>query len=553
MKKILIVHNHYQVAGGEDTVVANEKRLLEEQGHEVILYTRDNSELKEMSFFHKLMLPITTIYNPKTVRDVCRILRGEDSGVDAGAVGAGNRDSAREDNTVGDVGAAGANSTGRKVDIVHVHNTLNLVSPSVYYAARKCGVPVVQTVHNFRLLCPGALFYRDGKVCEDCISKGLGCALKHKCYRGSFVQTLACVLSLSFHRLMGIYGKINYICLTEFNREKLLSIKQIDPARVYVKPNMVLGAGVAVGKEACVGDAETSERGAETGVRDAEASEIVAGNERKNQMIYAGRLDETKGIKFMFRAWEKIVKDACVADANDAACEDDANHAMRAAGVKAVKLSQIPKLIVYGDGELKNWCEEFIAGNSEMESAAGDRFIDGDSEMEAAAGGQLDSGENSAVKLSDYIEMRGFADNEEVLRELSVSKASILPTQLYEGFPMGIVEAFSVGTPVICSDIGNAGSVVRDGVTGYKFIMEDELVECVKKICVGDGVDACAEDGACMGEGVCACDAVVRNGACAEDAIAIGDLYQNARVEFVQKYTPEKNYQMLMEIYDKCY
>ena len=211
-QKVLIVHNYYQIPGGEDTVVANEKKLLEDHGHEVVMYTRHNNELKTMGKLRKLLLPLTTIYNPRTSRDIKKIIREQ------------------------------------SVDIVHIHNTLNLISPSVYYAARKCGVPVVQTVHNFRLLCPGATFYRDGHICEDCVSNGLGCAVKHGCYRGSKAQTLVCVISTLIHRWTGIYGKINYICLTEFNKEKLLQLKQIKPERVFVKPNFTFESPQIVGE-----------------------------------------------------------------------------------------------------------------------------------------------------------------------------------------------------------------------------------------------------------------------------------------------------------------
>lgn len=206
-QKVLIVHNYYQIPGGEDTVVANEKRLLEENGHEVILYSRNNSELKDMSRFQKLLLPITTVFNPRTYREIKKVIQE------------------------------------KQIDIVHVHNTLNIISPSVYYVGLKCKTPVVQTIHNFRLLCPGATFYRDGHICEDCIEYGLMCAVKHGCYRGSKIQTLACVISTKFHRLTGVYRKINYICLTEFNKEKLLQLNRpgkrqiIDPSKVFIKPN----------------------------------------------------------------------------------------------------------------------------------------------------------------------------------------------------------------------------------------------------------------------------------------------------------------------------
>ena len=351
-KNILIVHNYYQISGGEDTVVANEKKMLEKHGHKVILYDRNNAELKEMSKLQKLCIPITTIFNPRTYNEIKRIIKTE------------------------------------KIDIVHVHNTLNLVSPAVYYAARALKIPVVQTVHNFRLLCPGATFYRDGHICEICIENGLWCAIKHKCYRGSRVQTLVCVLSTWFHRMTGIYGKINYICLTEFNREKLLNLEQIKPEKVFVKPNFVEGE-----------------------------DSFNLGENQKNQFVFVGRLDKLKGIDILFEAWKKM---------GDAA----------------------PKLSVCGTGPMEDWCKSFIHQNRVN------------------------------------IELRGFVSNKEARKMIANSKALILATQLYEGFPMSIVEAFSVGTPVVCSDFGNAGSVVDEGITGYKFECEsiESIILAVEKM-----------------------------------------------------------------------
>lgn len=265
------------------------------------------------------------------------------------------------------------------IEVVHVHNTLNLVSPAVYYAARRMKVPVVQTIHNFRLLCPGATFYRDGHICEDCVEHGLKCAVRHSCYRESKIQTLACVLSTEFHRMTGIYGKINYICLTDFNKKKLLELKQIKPERVFVKPNFV----------EC-------------------KNEFVSEKDRMNQFVFAGRLDKLKGIDLLFEAWKRM-------------------------GAHA------PKLIVCGTGPMEDWCKSFIRENDVN------------------------------------IEMRGFVSNDEALKIIANSKALVLPTQWYEGFPMSIVEAFSVGTPVICSDLGNAGSVIINGITGMKIDFHDYI------------------------------------------------------------------------------
>ena len=106
-----------------------------------------------------------------------------------------------------------------------------------------------------------------------------------------------------------------------------------------------------------------------------------------------------------------------------------------------------PKLIVCGTGPMEDWCKSFIRENDVN------------------------------------IEMRGFVPNNEALKIIANSKALVLPTQWYEGFPMSIVEAFSVGTPVICSDLGNAGSVVEEGITGYKFTADlvDEIIQAVKR------------------------------------------------------------------------
>ena len=337
-KKILIVHNYYQIPGGEDTVVANEKKMLEENGHKVFLYTRHNSELNSLSKIEKIMLPLSTVFNLKTYKEVKKLIQTEE------------------------------------VDVVHVHNTLNLISPSVYYAAFACKVPVVQTIHNFRLVCPGATFFREGKVCEDCLKQGLFCAVKNKCYRGSRIQTLACAISLWIHRGLRTYKKLNYICLTVFNKEKLLHLKQIDEKHIFVKPNFVQPE-----------------------------NNIIPYKERKAQMVYVGRLEEIKGIEVLLKAWKMLGKDA-------------------------------PKLFLCGKGPLETWCKNYIEYN------------------------QLTN-----------VKMQGYVPNDQVRALIGESKALILPTQVYEGFPMTIAEAYAMGTPVIGSDLGNTGSLIENEKTGLKF------------------------------------------------------------------------------------
>ena len=266
-QKILLVHNFYQQQGGEDTVFRNEAELLRSHGHEVILYTRSNQEIRQNSFLKKLLLPFTAIFSIKTYREVKKIIRQEE------------------------------------IDIVHVHNTLTVVSPAVFYAAFKCKIPVVQTLHNFRMLCPNGLFYRDNHICEDCVEGGLQCSIKHKCYRDSRVQSLVSAMVLRIHRFLGTYRKINFICLTEFNKEKLLLLNQkkkyVDENKIFVKPNFIFPP-------------QFSDEGK---------------IEKKKQYLFAGRLEAVKGIRLLLENWS---------------ADYDA------------------KLLICGSGPDEEWCKEYI-------------------------------------------------------------------------------------------------------------------------------------------------------------------------------------------------
>lgn len=245
--RILQIHNFYQIPGGEDVVVRNEKRLLEEHGHKVYTYYRSNSELNDKGIAGKLLLPFTAVFSLKTYREVKRLIR--------------------ENN----------------IDIVHVHNTLTMVSPSVFYAAFRCRVPVVQTLHNFRMLCPAGSFFRDNVICEECVAHGMHCAIRHKCYRNSKLQSFVSAAILQIHRFVGTYRKVNFICLTEFNRKKLLESldtrREIVKAdRVYIKPNFTF------------------------------AEEIVPNEVQAEEeyFLFAGRVEALKGIDIAVKAFEKL-------------------------------------------------------------------------------------------------------------------------------------------------------------------------------------------------------------------------------------------------------
>src|SRR5215471_7649379 len=168
---ILVIHNSYKQAGGEDVVVAQETDLLQRHGHRVTLYQRSNSEIDSLPLRDRLGL-------------ISRIVSAEDSKL---AVHAMVRD--------------------LKPDLVHVHNTFALISPSVYQACHEEGVPVVQTLHNYRLMCPAATFYRNGRVCEECATNGLLRSVKYGCYRNSRTQSGAIALMLKAHRLRNTWNE----------------------------------------------------------------------------------------------------------------------------------------------------------------------------------------------------------------------------------------------------------------------------------------------------------------------------------------------------------
>lgn len=199
--RVLLVHNAYQQRGGEDSVVASEAAVLRQRGHEVTLLSRHNDEVTGLS---RLSVAVQTLWSRQTVAQVRDLIKREHP------------------------------------DVIHVHNTLPLVSPSVFWAATDARVPVVQTLHNFRLLCPQATLLREGRVCEDCVGKLPLPAVTHRCYRGSMAQTAAVALMLGVHRGMGTWrNKVTrFIALSQFCREKFVE-GGLDPQRIDVKPNFI--------------------------------------------------------------------------------------------------------------------------------------------------------------------------------------------------------------------------------------------------------------------------------------------------------------------------
>ena len=384
--KILLAHNKYQVPGGEEVVLEQERQLLVNAGHEVITYCRSNHEIEKFNALERLTLIGRTVWAVDTEREFSQLL------------------------------------TQEKPDIVHVHNTFFILSPSIYGACKAHGVPVVQTLHNFRLLCPSVTFFRDGKVCEECVEHGLWRSVYHGCYRDSRAATASVALMLGVHRFLGTWEKsvTCYIALTEFGRQKFIA-GGLPAEKIAVKPNFV--------------HPDPGER-----------------TRRGEYGLFVGRLSREKGISTLLQAWGR--------------------------------LSRHYALHIIGDGP------------------------------------ERDSLEAQARQFGlSAVQFRGRLSRDETVTAMKRARFLVVPSSWYETFGMCIAEAFACGTPVICSRLGAMQELVSDGRTGLHFSS-------------GDPNDL-AEKVAWTWSHPSQMDAMGREG----------------RAEYEAKYTPERNYPMLMGIY----
>jgi glycosyltransferase involved in cell wall biosynthesis len=233
-----MIHNRYLQGGGEDVSAATEADLLTARGHYVETLVDDNSRVASLG---RARVAVRTVWSHEAYTRVGRTLAQS------------------------------------RFDIVSVQNFFPLFSPAVYYAARRQGVPVVQTLRNYRLLCPNALLFRDDHVCEDCLGHPIPFpSLRHKCYRGSLMATGAVSAMLTVHRLVGSWRNMvdHYVVLSEFMREKCVA-NGLPAERISVKPNFVWpdpGPGVGGGGFA----------------------------------LFAGRLSREKGVRTLLKAWTQV-------------------------------------------------------------------------------------------------------------------------------------------------------------------------------------------------------------------------------------------------------
>ena len=235
---ILVAHNFYKQSGGEDQCVAAEIDMLRAYGHRVTQYSVSNDSIDTMGY---LRLASRTIWSQQTFRELRQIFQTH------------------------------------RPQIAHFHNTFPLISPSAYYAAHAENVPVVQTVHNFRLCCANGQLFRDGRVCEDCLGKSSPWrGLVHKCYRNSRVASAGVVSMLATHRALGSWSRAVdlYIALTEFSRRKLIE-GGLPASKIAVKPNFAY-------------------------------PDPCAGAGREGYALFVGRLSQEKGLETLLSAWRLL-------------------------------------------------------------------------------------------------------------------------------------------------------------------------------------------------------------------------------------------------------
>jgi len=279
VNRILIVHNRYREQGGEDVVYAAEASMLARYGHEVRQLEFSNDEIDDQrSGVESFRLAVDTIWSRSAavrIRTAVREMRAE---------------------------------------VVHFHNTFPLVSPSAYGAARAEGATIVQTIHNYRLLCANALFFRDGRPCEDCVGKTPPWpGIVHSCYRDSRSQTAVTAAMLTAHRIRGTWRRDvdSYIALTEFSRRKLL-LAGIPENRIAVKPNFLLddpGIGHSDGDYVLFVGRLTIDKGIETLLQAAQRTPFalrIAGVGPLTPQVEAAAAD-TPGITYLGRLSQEEV------------------------------------------------------------------------------------------------------------------------------------------------------------------------------------------------------------------------------------------------------
>ena len=319
--RILMLHNRYLFPGGEEQATTADVALLRKCGHEVELLEQDNREIERIG---KMRTGLRTVWSGESYRQIRKKLEAE------------------------------------RFDIVHVQNFFPLWSPSVYYAAAHAGVPVVQTLHNYRLMCVNSLFYRDNHVCTDCLGRVFPWpGIVHACYRDSRVGSATVASMIGIHRLLKTWKtKVQrYIAVSEFAREKYIA-GGLSPEKLVVRPNFLDPAP-------------------------------LPGGGGGGYALYVGRLSPEKGIATMLRAWQsaddplplKVVGDGPMAQEVIAAAQ--AGSAIEYLGFlgsdEVLKLMRSAEFLVFPSECYETMgrtiIEAFAVGTPVLTSALGERAV----------------------------------------------------------------------------------------------------------------------------------------------------------------------------------
>ncbi len=383
--RVLQVHNKYRPGwGGEDTVADLEADLLRRNGHHVERLSAWTGELEGASALRLIAAGFGTVWSFRGYSEAKKAIEAH------------------------------------KPDIIHVHNTFPLLSPSIFWAGSRAAVPIVQTLHNYRLTCANAILLRDDRPCEDCVGRFPWPALRHRCYGPSFSRTSAVVSMNVVHRWLGTFRtKIHaYIALTEFSKEIFVRAG-LPRERVFVKPNFSADPGKLTSL-------------------------------RSPTFVFAGAIVRTKGVHLLLDAWARL---------------SPSGH----------------QLMIVGDGPNRAELEKRFAG------------------------------------ISSII-WCGSKPREKVIELLAASNWLILPSLAYENFAMCVLEAFSVGTPVIVPNHGAFASIVKGGGLHFSAGETASLAATLEK-------------------------------ALSADTVAWSQWSAGARNKFLREYSAQMNYEQLIAIY----
>jgi glycosyltransferase involved in cell wall biosynthesis len=337
--KILIAHNRYRsgTPSGENRVVDQESEALAVLGHEVVRFGRSSDEIGQWSAAKKATLPAQIIWNRQSHRELKAALHQH------------------------------------RPDVVHVHNTFPLLTASVLHACRDARVPVVTTIHNYRLACPGGAFYRNGNLCHDCVHGLPVQSILHGCYRGSRAATVPLALDVTLNRQAWRSLISAYIFISAAQRD-LLNVLDLAPDRIFVRHNLI----PRLGKQ--------------------EAA-------RTATVVYAGRLEEVKGIRVLMAAWDRYRAECPEAGLN---------------------------LVIAGGGCLEDEVATWASSRSS-------------------------------------VEMKGTVSRDKCAELISQARAVLLPSVWEEPFGLVAVEAMAAGVPPVAASRGSLTELITPGTDGALF------------------------------------------------------------------------------------